>query len=190
MEKCHAQDSGRCWWTLCPVQDAKHCPLPPQRSMTPEESANLAAYHKTKFKRVPAQDDGLRELIEQMKGSSSLPAAHILRTYAPKLEEALAAHDAALRASVREELLKQGLFMPFGTCKVSSKSHIVGNCCPCEGWTALASEKAAPEEVAQASNELGTCDILSEPHETGFTYSPTHLHLCSNWRPLPKGDAK
>jgi|SRR5690242_9843296 len=55
---------------------------------------------------------------------------------------------------------------------------------------AAASEKAASEEVAQASNELGTCDILSEPHETGFTYSPTHLHLCSNWRPLPKGDAK
>lgn len=49
--------------------DVEQTILPPQRSMTPEESANLAAYHKTKFKRVVAEGDGLRDEVRACLGT-------------------------------------------------------------------------------------------------------------------------
>lgn len=183
--------ANRCWYHEFPA-GSELC-----------EAMSPTAF-KTKFKRVAAQDDGLREEVPIIHGRAELVAHDAALIQKRDREWALvcAEHDipaladssgpikldsSALRASVREECADAAM-EAFGHNE-TNLPHSDG-CIACavkQAILALASEKAAPE-VAHASYELGTCDALSEPH--GFGYTPRYFHLCSNWRPLPKGDAK
>lgn len=158
--------------------NARGAGLPPQRSMTPEEVAGMKAYRETKFQRVAAQDDGLREEVPIIHGRAEL-----------------AAHDAALKASVREETLDAVIPAIIKWLSENPKwpimSRLNSSLRKAAEASSLASEKDAPEEVTQASEELGVCNHFPQgpPHRRRNHSNNTNFP-CVNWRPLPKGDAK